>query len=499
MRAERLRPSLILLGVVSAALVTRIPLLAYLRPYGDEAFYALVGHEWLKGALPYTLTWDVKPPGLFGLYALAEAVTGDPWLAPRLLPLLATLAACIGLWRIGLAWFADARVGLLAALFYSFNSLSLEGAMGVSEILFAPFIVFGMLFAGSREPWRACLSGFLLGCAFVIKQVAAFEGLCALILLVGANRGAGRALAARVAGFCLCGAIPGVAIALYYAAHGQFALLWDAAVVSAFMRTGGDGVSITEAAQLFLPRFRGVAPLLVLAMFAVAERRNIMQGGQRAGYLRALGWAAASGAGAFALRSMYEHYFLTLVAPLSLVSAAFVLELARRWTEGARRLAPAALGIALVAWPLAWVTIQQQWPTEERHTDELAGKLLMLGLRPDAPASQLYVVDHEMAVYLATDVDPPARFSFPQHLTCDFQLPKGVDAVRAIDDIMAKRPKFVVVTQTRRDMMCTRPDRMAQIDRRLEADYDLVDRVDDRRAPLQIYRLREFRLSRRAD
>ena len=191
---------------------------------------------------------------------------------------------------------------------------------------------------------------------------------------------------------------------------------------------------------------------------------------------------------------------LGVFAPLSLVGAAFVLDLARRWSAGPRRLAPVAICGALVAWPLAWVTIQQQWPTEERHTDELAAKLLSHGLRPDGPAPQLYVVDHEMALYLATDVDPPARFSFPQHLTCDFQLPGGVDAAAAIDEIMAKRPKFVVVTETRRDMNCTRPDRMAQIDRRLEAEYQLVDRVDDRRAPLQIYHLREdrVRLSGRA-
>ena len=140
------RGSLVLLAVLAVALATRIPLLAYLRPYGDEMFYALVGHEWLKGALPYALSWDVKPPGLFALYAMTEAATGDPWLAPRLLPLLATLGVCVGLWRIGLAWFGDARVGLLASVFYCFNSLSLEGAMGVSEILFAPFIVFGLVF-----------------------------------------------------------------------------------------------------------------------------------------------------------------------------------------------------------------------------------------------------------------------------------------------------------------------------------------------------------------
>ena len=485
---KRHQGPLALLVAAIAALATRIPLLHFQRLYGDELFYALVGHEWLSGASPYTLSWDVKPPGLFGLYALAEAATGTPYLAPVLLPLLATLAAAIGLWRIGLAWFGDARVGLLAGFFYCLNSLSLEGAMGVSEIVFAPFIIFGLLFAGSTSLWAACLSGFLLGCAFTIKQVAAFEGLCALLLLCSVNRAAGRGLLLRVAGFCLAGAAPGVAIALVYAAKGQFDLLWNAAVVSALMRTHGDGVSPIAAVQLFLPRFRGVAPLLVLTMLAIVERRRFLVGDVRSGFLRALGWIAASGLGALAIRSMYEHYFLTLVAPMSLVSAALVLDLARRCSEGWRRLAPAALTLAVAAYPLAWVTIQKQWPTEDRHTEKIAERLFELGLRPDGPAPQLYVVDHEMALYLVTGVAPPALFSFPQHLTCNFELPPGIDANQVIDDIMTRKPKFVVVTETRHDMGCTLPDRMARIGRYLDAGYTLVDRVADPRAPLQIYR-----------
>ena len=52
MRAEALRPAAPLVSGSWRPFVTRIPLLAWLRPYGDEMFYALVGHEWLKGALP---------------------------------------------------------------------------------------------------------------------------------------------------------------------------------------------------------------------------------------------------------------------------------------------------------------------------------------------------------------------------------------------------------------------------------------------------------------
>ena len=198
---RRNRDLLILLAVVAAALATRIPLLAVLRPYEDEVFYALIGHEWLQGALPYTQIFDVKPPGLFALYALCEAISGDALLGPRLLPLLGVLASAIGLWRIAANWFEDWRIGPLAAILYCANALALGGSMGPSELLLAPFVIFGVLFATrSVRLLDACLAGLMMGCAFTIKQAAAFEGLLGLILLVSADRGAGRTV--RAAAVC---------------------------------------------------------------------------------------------------------------------------------------------------------------------------------------------------------------------------------------------------------------------------------------------------------
>lgn len=241
---NRHRDPLILLAVAAAALATRVPLLAHARPYGDEILYALFGHQWLQGILPYTLLWDVKPPGLFALYALTEAASGDAFLSVRLLPLLATLAAVVGIWRIGVAWFGNANVGLIAAILYCANSLALEGAMGTAEILFSPFIVFGLLFATSSRPSGACLSGLLFGCAFTMKQTVAFEGALGLAMLASVNRGDTRALALRIAGYCLAGAAPALAIGLTYLAQGHFDLLWAATVLSAIQRTKGDGVSL---------------------------------------------------------------------------------------------------------------------------------------------------------------------------------------------------------------------------------------------------------------
>ncbi len=484
---SRHRGPLILLAIAAAALATRIPLLAYPRLYGDEIFYALVGHEWLKGALPYVQIWDVKPPGLFALYALSEAVSGDSLLGPRLLPLLATLAAAIGLWRLGEGWFADWRIGLLAAILYCANTLSLGGAMGASELLFAPFVIFGLLFATRAGMAFAALAGLLLGCAFTIKQVVAFEGLLGLILVVHASQPVPGQRLRRAAAYCTAGALPGIAFALLYAAHGQFGLLWDSAIVSAFGRTGGDGVTLIEGFLLFFAGFKAVLPLLLAGLLAFLERRRLALGADRAGLMRAVWWLAASSAGVLAIRSMYAHYFLPLVAPLSLIAAKLLVDVAARATRAAPRAAAAASLAALCAYPLAWTTLQGEWPTENRNTEALAERLVALGVRPGASGADLFIADHEVATYLLTDTSPPTRYVIAQHLTCDFALPHGARADEVIDNVLNARPRFVVVTEPRKFLSCALPERLERVAGHLRQDYVLVDRIADAQEPLLIY------------
>jgi hypothetical protein len=483
----RHRYSATLLLALTAALVTRIPLLAHPRPYGDEILYALFGHEWLQGIVPYTLLWDVKPPGLFAAYAAVEAASGDAFLAARLLPLLATVAAAVGLWRIGVAWFGDARVGALAAVLYCVNTLALEGAMGTAEILFAPFVIFGVLAATSTRLLAVVVAGLLFGLAVTIKQTVAFEGALGLALLVAANRGDARRLAARILAYCIAGALPFAVIGLYFHAKGHFDLLWSAVVLSAVQRTQGDGVGIAESFMLFFQNFQAVLPLLFAAVFVWLQRRRFADPTVSRGMQRVVWWIIASTLGIFAVRAMYGRYLLTLVAPFSLAISALAFDFARNAQAPKMRAAMAAGFACLLAWPLGWVTWKREWPTGDRHSIALAERLLRHGVAPGPGKPQIFVVDHEIALYLLTDTTPPTRYAFPGHLECPFPLPKGVTAEGEIDRIMQERPRFVVISEPRRDLLCTLPERMAQIGRHLDRDYVLIDRVDDPIEPLQIF------------
>jgi hypothetical protein len=58
----------------------------------DESLFILIGQAWLSGHLPYVAIWDVKPPGLFLIFAIAQWLVGPGILAARLLTAFAVFA-----------------------------------------------------------------------------------------------------------------------------------------------------------------------------------------------------------------------------------------------------------------------------------------------------------------------------------------------------------------------------------------------------------------------
>lgn len=85
---HRLVPALIVLAILSPTL---------LFPYGrDQGVFAYVGSAIARGELPYRDVWDLKPPGIYLIYALLARLVGDPG-EPLMLALrVADLAVAAG-------------------------------------------------------------------------------------------------------------------------------------------------------------------------------------------------------------------------------------------------------------------------------------------------------------------------------------------------------------------------------------------------------------------
>jgi 4-amino-4-deoxy-L-arabinose transferase-like glycosyltransferase len=163
----------------------------------DEAFYLVVGRQWLEGMMPPYAYF--KPPLLFALMAAAEAAFGPSLLAAKALAMASVSATAYALFLFG-GRFLSERAGVTAALLYILSSLSLGGAFSPAELILAPFAAFGMLLGssaalGRRRPsiWPLLAAGFCLGAAASVKQIAIFEAApLATILFFGRPPTGGR-------------------------------------------------------------------------------------------------------------------------------------------------------------------------------------------------------------------------------------------------------------------------------------------------------------------
>jgi hypothetical protein len=436
----------------------------------DEAFFAVIGRDWPQGILPYAGRFDVKPPGLFLLYALFSPLLGAGVAAIKGLEMAFVGASAYGLWRIGRDRFS-AAVGMAAATLYPLYSLAMSGVNAPVALFLNGFEIFAVLAAlaaagATRAPWRlAGLSGLLFGCAFTIKQTAVFEAgavLLALIVQAPALRDKTRGFAA----FALAGAVAPLGFAVYFLAQGQFAALWDDCIWAAGGRLGGDNVGFLDGLARLPGGFRPIwLPLagadLVLLRWPAFSR------GPLAGPLRlCLFWLGGALLAVIAMRAMYDHYFLPLVPPILLLAAVACFD-ALQWRMHAGR-ARAALLTAAALFPMVGGFDGWRWGGEDRKAlRAVSTAAVAAGL---APGERALVVNRGVLFYNETGAAPAGRIIHPQHLLCDFP-GLGRDTLA---EAMAERPLFVLLADTRLGMVCEKSERLARLREILHDGYRLA-------------------------
>lgn len=234
---------------------------------GDEALFLMIGRAWAGGHAPYTVIWDLKPPGLYLIYAAVWRLFGDNLIGPKIASLLAVAATGLALYAFAARALRSRTTGVVALILYAPTTLVLGGLASNPNLMMSSFIAWAAVaaFASSQGPHRrravarALVAGLLVGCAGMVKQTAAFEAAYLLVVLAWGERGRGVRVAAFVAA---CAVVP-AAFALWFARQGLFAPLMQAAVFSASQRLGGDGVRFSAGPLRLLAMLKPVIPLVL--------------------------------------------------------------------------------------------------------------------------------------------------------------------------------------------------------------------------------------------
>lgn len=140
----------------------------------DQGIYAVVADTILKGGMPYRDAWDFKPPGIFLVYSLAQALFGKSMLAIRLLEVLGLIATVFGLQRLGQVFFDKPTAGLVAGAVAALLHAELEFWHTAQPETFGGYLTIAALVVLTLDtsPRRRWLVPLAVGALF---------GLCALL------------------------------------------------------------------------------------------------------------------------------------------------------------------------------------------------------------------------------------------------------------------------------------------------------------------------------
>ena len=328
----------------------------------DEGEYAYFGQLLLDGIPPYAQAYNLKLPGIYGVYALVMATFGQTPAAIRTGLILTTSATTVVTYLLG-ARLAGTIVGLGGAALYAALSLNPKG-LGVAA--YAEHFALLPVVAGTLVLWRAgrerrtlllLIGGLLLGLGVLVRQsTAPFVLGGTVYLLLPGRPPAGRRWPARVgetAVFVVAAAAPLALTCLGLWLAGTLRTFWFwvfsyARYYQADPSTGWSNLVRTLGA--LAPSVSVAIGLAAIGLGAVVRDRNA---DRRAFVLLFMGSAFV---GTMMGLQFRPHYFLLTIPGMALLAAMGLNTLGTLVAMG-RPSAPrwglaCALGVVAVAQPL---------------------------------------------------------------------------------------------------------------------------------------------------
>lgn len=178
-------------------LLTLLPFFLYLRgSLGvDESYFMFIGNSILHGSIPYKDYIDMKPPGIYYLFALTFSIFGKSFYAARAVTFIFNALSAVIIFSIGRKLW-NKEVGMLSSMLFLVGMLTpaYEGYLAMTEPFMVFFGLFGiLLFFKSEHRVYLILTGLLIGISTLFKQsgvlfLAAIFVFCLLKLWIPANR-----------------------------------------------------------------------------------------------------------------------------------------------------------------------------------------------------------------------------------------------------------------------------------------------------------------------
>lgn len=155
----------------------------------DEGEYAYAGQLILDGVVPYQEVYNMKFPGIYGMYAVVMAVFGQTHQGIHFGLLLVNSMTIVFVFLLGKRLLNPSAAIIAAAVFAVLSvSQSVQGVFANAEhfvILFAVAGLWVLLKAlADKSRWKLFAAGVLLGLGFITKQHGVMFCLLAIVYLI---------------------------------------------------------------------------------------------------------------------------------------------------------------------------------------------------------------------------------------------------------------------------------------------------------------------------
>lgn len=519
-----------LLLAIAAVAAIGLPTLNF--AYGpDQALFAYIGRGIAHRKALYVDLWDVKPPGVFWLYALPAQLPGG-YRAVRAFDMLYTLATVAAVYALG-RYLWDRAAGAAAALLYGGVYVTASGYWNMAQpdsFMVLP-VVLGVLAweRGGSRPRGALLAGLLFGFAFQFRSVVALlPAALALRELWRAWRGGNHPRPAlwRLAALAAGAAAVEAATLLYLAAGGAVGeyLYAQFRFAGNYARLGGPFAYDRFTPGNFLSGLRGsvmwygASRLLLTGPAAAALLVGGVLRADRGVRLVALLLAAA--VACVAVQAKFFVYHWHVVLPFLALLAGWTARAAWRALRG--RFSPAGAGLWAATSVAALLLFTPQvtdpgvgeWHDAVRYVVEPGYRAIYqdrFGLRGHgsysfraseevadyvrvrtSPGDTVFVWGYDPNFYLASGRDSASRFLSLLPLMPTFTPESWRQEF--VRDLTTKRPAYILVQRGENARWITgRPDDSADWIENFPAFYLLLTndyRFDQRIEDYNIYRRR---------
>ena len=344
----------------------------------DEGEYAYMGQLLLQGSLPYTEAYSMKFPGIHFVYALILGIFGQTHAAIHFALLITNLATSLLLFLIGRRLF-DAPVGIVAGACFLILALSpsVKGFWANTEHFLLLPALGGLLLLGialeEENKKQLFTSGFLLGCALLIKQHGSFFFLFGCVVVAGVyfNKRPTRwkELLIAIGLFVTGGLMPFMVTVLLYFVTGNLGAFWfwtfEYAFEYASMLSLNQGMAAFQ--YVFMRILQPNFPILLLSLLGVAS--VVWNKEIRSKWFFVCGFLLFS---FFAITPGFyfrSHYFILLMPALALFAGVGVRSV---WSRHSSWRTVLSLGIAIISLGVPFFNQQEIFfklsPVEASHT-----------------------------------------------------------------------------------------------------------------------------------